>query len=186
MAVVISVALAQQLQVPYLIMRDLYEVRERPSRMYSWTALVTSQLLAEAPWNIFACSIFYLCWYWTVAYSSEATRAGYTYLMLAIIFPLYYTTIGTVCGNVCRSIMLANVVSLLFDIGCCVHVSKYPDRRFVVQCFLRLCAHIVRPAHLSEFRLPTELINLAATVCYSHTAPLDGGSGCTVSRLSVI
>ncbi|KAF7798180.1 hypothetical protein EIP86_009397 [Pleurotus ostreatoroseus] len=96
MAVVISVALAQQLQVPYLTMRDLYEVRERPSRMYSWTALVTSQLLAEIPWNIFACSIFFFCWYWTVGYSSEPTRAGYTYLMLAVSFPLYYTTIGTV------------------------------------------------------------------------------------------
>lgn len=96
MATVISVALSQQLQVPFIGMRDLYEVRERPSRMYSWTALVTSQILAEVPWNVLGSSFFFVCWYWTVGYSSEASRAGYAYLLLGVSFPLYYTTVGQV------------------------------------------------------------------------------------------
>lgn len=96
MATIVSVPLAQQLQVAFIAMRNIYEVRERPSKMYSWTALVTSQILAELPWNIFGSSLFFLCWYFTVGFPTEATRAGYVYLALGIIFPLYYTSVGQV------------------------------------------------------------------------------------------
>jgi len=75
-------------------MRLIYEIRERPSRMYSWTALVTSQILIELPWNIIGSTIFFLCWYWPVGF--EASRAGYSYLMLGVVFPVYFTTIGQV------------------------------------------------------------------------------------------
>jgi ATP-binding cassette, subfamily G (WHITE), member 2, SNQ2 len=97
MATVISVPLAQQLQVPFISMRDIYEVRERPSRMYSWTALVTSQVLAEIPWNMFASTLYFCCWYFTVGFPTEATRSGYVYLALGVLFPWYYTTVGQVC-----------------------------------------------------------------------------------------
>jgi ABC-2 type transporter. len=62
--------------------------------MYSWTALVTSQILVEIPWNILGSSLLFFTWYWTVGF--ETSRAGYTFLMMGIIFPLYYTTIGQV------------------------------------------------------------------------------------------
>ncbi|KAJ3535372.1 hypothetical protein NM688_g6988 [Phlebia brevispora] len=112
MATVISVPLSQQLQVPFIHMRDLYEARERPSRMYSWMALVTSQIIAEVPWNIFGSSIFFLCWYWTVGYESQAYRAGYTYLMLGVIFPLYYSTIGMAIAAMSPNVQIA---ALLFS-----------------------------------------------------------------------
>ena len=96
MATIISVPLAQQLQVPFIAMRDIYEVRERPSRMYSWTALVTSQIQAEVPWNMLASSLYFCTWYFTVGFPVEATRSGYVYLALGIIFPWYYTTVGQV------------------------------------------------------------------------------------------
>ena len=75
-------------------MRSIYEIRERPSRMYSWTALLTSQILVAVPWNILGSTIFFFCWYWTVGFDS--TRAGYTYLMFAVMFPTFFTTIGQV------------------------------------------------------------------------------------------
>lgn len=52
MGVILCAALANQIQVPFIATRNIYEVRERPSRMYSWTALLASQLLSELPWNI--------------------------------------------------------------------------------------------------------------------------------------
>jgi len=75
-------------------MRDIYEIRERPSRMYSWTALVTSQMLIELPWNIFGSFILFVCWYWTVGF--ESSRAGYTFLILVLAFPAYYGSFGQV------------------------------------------------------------------------------------------
>lgn len=89
-----SVPLSNQLQVPFIKMRNIYEIRERPSRMYSWTALVTSQMLIELPWNIFGSFILFVCWYWTVGF--ESSRAGYTFLVLVLAFPAYYGSFGQV------------------------------------------------------------------------------------------
>lgn len=52
MGMILCAALANQIQVPFIATRNIYEVRERPSRMYSWTALLAAQLLSELPWNI--------------------------------------------------------------------------------------------------------------------------------------
>ena len=106
-----SVPLASQLQVPFINLRSIYEIRERPSRMYSWTALVTSQILVELPWNIVGSSLFFLCWYWTVGFPSS--RAGYTYLMMGVIYPMYYTTIGQAVAAMAPS---AEIAALLFSL----------------------------------------------------------------------
>ncbi|KAL4248575.1 ABC transporter superfamily protein [Abortiporus biennis] len=111
MSTVISVALANQLQVPFIHMREIYEIRERPSRMYSWTALITAQIVAELPWNIFASSLFFLCWFWTVGYATD--RAGYTYLMMSVSNPLYYTTIGQAVAAMSPN---AEIAALLFSL----------------------------------------------------------------------
>lgn len=110
LATILSVPITQQLQSIYINIRSIYEIRERPSRMYSWTALVMSQLLVEIPWNIFCSSLFFLCWYWTVGFPTD--RAGYTYLMYGIVFPLYYTTIAEAVGAMAPSAVIA---SLLFS-----------------------------------------------------------------------
>jgi ATP-binding cassette subfamily G (WHITE) protein 2 (SNQ2) len=98
------------MQAVYIDIRSIYEVRERQSRMYKWTALVTSQILVEIPWNIFCSSIFFVCWYWTVGFPTD--RAGYTYLMYGVIFPLYYTTIALAIASMAPTAFIA---SLLFS-----------------------------------------------------------------------
>jgi ATP-binding cassette, subfamily G (WHITE), member 2, SNQ2 len=92
MSTIISVPLSNQLQFPFLGMRRVFEIRERPSRMYSWSALITSLFLTDLPWNILGSSIFYLCWFWTVGFQND--RAGFTYLMMGVVFPMYYTSNG--------------------------------------------------------------------------------------------
>ena len=107
---IISVPLSNQLQVPFIDMRNIYEVRERHSRMYSWTALVTSQILIELPWNIFGSSLYFLCWYWTVGFPSS--RAGFTYFILGFWYPLYYPTIGQAVAAMAPD---AEIAALLFS-----------------------------------------------------------------------
>jgi ATP-binding cassette subfamily G (WHITE) protein 2 (SNQ2) len=109
MALVVSVPMAQQLQIPFINMRQIYNIRERPSRMYSWTALLTSQLLVELPYNIASSSMFFLCWFWTVGFQSD--RAGYTYLIMAFLMPIYYTSIGQATAAICGTV---EVAALLF------------------------------------------------------------------------
>ena len=78
MSMIISVPLANQLQVAFIDVRNIFEVRERHSRMYSWTALVTSQILVEIPWNILGSSLYFLCWYWTVGFPNLCSGKWYS------------------------------------------------------------------------------------------------------------
>ncbi|KIY71652.1 pleiotropic drug resistance ABC transporter [Cylindrobasidium torrendii FP15055 ss-10] len=93
MALIISAPLSNQIQIPFLKMRSVYEIRERPSRMYNWTALLVSQLLAEIPWNILGSSLFFCCWNFQ-GFARDTGRAGYTYLNIGILFPIYYTSLA--------------------------------------------------------------------------------------------
>ena len=95
-------------------MRDIYEIRERSSRMYHWSALTTSQIVVELPWNILGSTLFFLCWYWTVGF--ENSRAGFTYLMYGVCFPIYYTTIALAVASMSPTAEIAGLMfSLLFS-----------------------------------------------------------------------
>jgi hypothetical protein len=79
MATILCVPIANQIQVPFIHTRGIYEIRERPSRMYSWTALITSQILVELPWNILGSSVrasrieYVRC---LIKYCSSSSSAG--------------------------------------------------------------------------------------------------------------
>lgn len=110
MSTIVSVSLSNQLQVPFLNMRSIYEIRERPSRMYAWTSFITAHLLTELPWNILGSSLYFICWFWTVGFDSS--RAGYTFLMMGVTLPCYYTTIGMAVAAMSPN---AEIAGLLFS-----------------------------------------------------------------------
>ncbi|KAH9945220.1 pleiotropic drug resistance ABC transporter [Epithele typhae] len=110
MSMIISVALANQIQVVFISMRNIFEVRERHSKMYSWSALVTSQILIELPWNILGSSLYFVCWYWTVGFAND--RAGFTYLIMGVLLPFYYTTIAQAVAAMAPD---AEISALLFS-----------------------------------------------------------------------
>ena len=62
MSTILAAPMANQLQVPFLNMRSIYEIREGPTKFYSWTALITSQLFSDLPWNILGSSLYFLSW----------------------------------------------------------------------------------------------------------------------------
>ncbi|CCM03954.1 uncharacterized protein FIBRA_06107 [Fibroporia radiculosa] len=106
----LAAPVVEQLQVPFLDMRSIYEIRERHSRMYRWSALITSQLLVEIPWNIFGSTLFFVCWYWTAGFPTH--RAPFTFLLFAIVYPLYYTSFGQACAAMAPN---AEIAALIFN-----------------------------------------------------------------------
>jgi len=104
----LSVPLSGQLQGQYINKRAIYEVRERPSRIYGWTAFTTAHILIELPWNFIGSLFLFFTWYWTVGYPSD--RAGYTFLMLVIMYPMYYTTFALVIAAISPSAEIANLL----------------------------------------------------------------------------
>lgn len=109
-SLMICVPVANQLQVPFIDMRTIYDIRERPSKMYKRTALLTSQILIELPFNILGCSLYFVCWYFPIGF--ETSRAGYTYLMIGIVQPLYFTTLAQAVAAISPD---ATIAALLFS-----------------------------------------------------------------------
>jgi ATP-binding cassette subfamily G (WHITE) protein 2 (SNQ2) len=104
----LSFSLALQLQVPFINMRTIYEIRERPSRMYSFTALLTSQILAELPFNALASALMLFILFWLVGFASN--RMGYTYLVMGVFYPIYFTTIGQAIAGMAPEANLAGIL----------------------------------------------------------------------------
>lgn len=78
--------------------------------MYSWTALLTSQILIELPWNVLGSALLFFTWYWTVGF--ETSRVGYTFLMMVIAFPFYYGTFGQAVAAMSPN---AEIAAILFS-----------------------------------------------------------------------
>jgi len=45
----------------FVTQRDLYEVRERPSKTYSWKVFILSNIIVEIPWNTLMAIIMFFC-----------------------------------------------------------------------------------------------------------------------------
>jgi ATP-binding cassette, subfamily G (WHITE), member 2, PDR len=68
--------LVQQTMPHFVIQRSLYEVRERPSKVYSWKVFMLSQIIVEMPWNILLSVVMFVCWYYPVGLDKNAAFAG--------------------------------------------------------------------------------------------------------------
>ncbi|KAG8755116.1 hypothetical protein FRC11_006250 [Ceratobasidium sp. 423] len=114
MSVIPAASLSNQLQVQFINFRNIYENREKQSKMYSWAPMVTASILVELPYNIFGSALYYLCWYWTVGYTSVADRAGYTFMLLCVAFPLYYTTFSQAVAAMSPNVMIGGLLFSFF------------------------------------------------------------------------
>lgn len=105
----LSGPLAQQVQSKFITSRTVYEVRERPARIFTWSAFLVSEILIEIPWNILGSSVIFLCWYWTSSFGSS--RAGFAYLFYCVVFPLYYTTYGLAIAAISPNGVIASTLT---------------------------------------------------------------------------
>ncbi|KAJ6058241.1 uncharacterized protein N7446_007824 [Penicillium canescens] len=67
--------LVQQTMPYFVIQRSLYEVRERPSKVYSWKVFMLSQILVEIPWNTLMAVVMFLCFYYPIGLYQNAEPA---------------------------------------------------------------------------------------------------------------
>ncbi|KAH8798615.1 ABC-2 type transporter-domain-containing protein [Xylogone sp. PMI_703] len=82
-----------QLQPLFINRRDIYEAREKKSKMYSWIAFVTGLIVSEVPYLIICAVLYYVCWYYTAGLPSESSRAGVTFFVM-FLYEFLYTGIG--------------------------------------------------------------------------------------------
>lgn len=53
-----------QLQPLFLQRRDIYEAREKKSKMYHWVPFVTGLIISEIPYLVICAVLYFVCFYW--------------------------------------------------------------------------------------------------------------------------
>ncbi|KAJ5116193.1 hypothetical protein N7456_000541 [Penicillium angulare] len=89
----IFTSLVQQLMPLFVAQRSLYEVRERPSKAYSWKAFLIAQVIVEIPYMIVTGIIIFGCYFYAVVGIPSSETQG-TVLLLCIQFFIYAGTFG--------------------------------------------------------------------------------------------
>ncbi|KAL4774475.1 ABC-2 type transporter-domain-containing protein [Aspergillus nidulans var. acristatus] len=115
--------LVQQIMPNFVTQRALYEVRERPSKAYSWKAFMTANILVELPWNTLMAVIMYFCWYYPVGLyrNAEPTDSvherGALMFLLILAFLLFTSTFAhMIIAGIETAETGGNIAQLLFSL----------------------------------------------------------------------
>nr|BAD42437.1 ATP binding cassette transporter [Penicillium digitatum] len=115
--------LVQQIMPNFVTQRSLYEVRERPSKTYSWKAFMISNILVEMPWNTLMAALMYFCWYYPIGLYKNAEPTHAVSERGALMFLLIWSFLlftSTFAHMVIAGIELAetggNIATLLFSL----------------------------------------------------------------------
>lgn len=82
-----------QLQPLFIERRDIYETREKKSKMYSWVSFVTGLIVSEVPYLCICAVLYFVCWYYTVGFPKDSNKAGATFFVM-LMYEFVYTGIG--------------------------------------------------------------------------------------------
>ncbi|KAI9367540.1 ABC-2 type transporter-domain-containing protein [Aspergillus egyptiacus] len=122
MLLVIFPNLVQQMMPYFVTQRALYEVRERPSKAYSWKAFMMASICVELPWNVLMAVPAYFCWYYPIglyrnAGPGETVERGGTMFLLVLIFMLFTSTFSSmVIAGIEHPDTGSNIAQLMFSL----------------------------------------------------------------------
>lgn len=84
--------LVQQIMPRFILQRDLYEVRERPSKAYSWKAFIIANIFVEIPWQILLSILAWAAWYFPIFGQHQSSERQGLILLLCIQFFVFGST----------------------------------------------------------------------------------------------
>ncbi|GFF84984.1 brefeldin A resistance protein [Aspergillus udagawae] len=82
-----------QMQPFFLHNRDIFEAREKKSKIYHWLAFIGAQTVSEIPYLILCATLYFACWYFTAGFPATPSISGHMYLQM-IFYEFLYTSIG--------------------------------------------------------------------------------------------
>src|ERR1700712_4110219 len=98
----------------FVTQRSLYEVRERPSKSYSWKAFMIANIIVEIPYQIAVGILVFACYNYAVNGIQSSARQGLILLFL-IQFFIYAGTFAHMCiAALPDAETAAAIVTLLF------------------------------------------------------------------------
>jgi ABC-type multidrug transport system permease subunit len=132
-----------QLQPLFIERRDVYETREKKSKMYSWIAFVTGLIISEIPYLIANAILYFLCFYYTTGLPTSSDKAGAIFFVI-LMYQFIYTGIGQLIAAYAPNAVFASLVNpLLFGtlISFCGVLVPYSQ----IQPFWRYWMYYLNP-----------------------------------------
>lgn len=89
--------ISDQMMPLFAAQRELYQARERPSKVYSWTVFLASNILVEMLWNGFMSILMFFCIYFPIglyrnANSSDVVQRGGLFFLFIFQLLLFTST----------------------------------------------------------------------------------------------
>lgn len=101
-----------QLQPLFIHRRNIFETREKKSKMYSWVAFVTGLIVSEIPYLVICAVLYFVGWYYTVGFPTSSDRAGATFFVM-LMYEFVYTGIGQFIAAYAPNEVFASLVNPL-------------------------------------------------------------------------
>ncbi|KAL5351716.1 hypothetical protein ACLOAV_003576 [Pseudogymnoascus australis] len=101
-----------QLQPLFIDRRDIYEAREKKSKMYHWAPFVTGLIVSEVPYLLICAVLYYFCWYFTAGFPTAPEYAGSTFFVV-VMYEFLYTGIGQMIAAYAPNAVFASLVNPL-------------------------------------------------------------------------
>lgn len=118
MLVAILSTLVQQIMPLFVVQRSLYEVRERPSKAYSWIAFVVANIFVEIPWQILLGILAWASYYFPTFGKHQASERQGLILLLCIQFFIFASTFAHfIIAAMPDAETAGAVVTLLFSLS---------------------------------------------------------------------
>ncbi|KAF5862153.1 hypothetical protein ETB97_012050 [Aspergillus alliaceus] len=115
--------LVEQIMPHFVTQRSLYEVRERPSKTYSWKAFMTANIIVELPWNTLMSVLMFLCWYYPIGFYNNAKptqavteRGGLMFLFIWTFLLFTSTFAHMIIAGIELPETAGNVATVLFSL----------------------------------------------------------------------
>lgn len=101
-----------QLQPVFIDRRDIFEIREKKSKTYHWVPFVTGLIVLEIPYLIISGFFYFVTFYFTVGFPTDANKAGGIFFVM-IMYEFLYTGIGQFIAAYAPNAIFASMVNPL-------------------------------------------------------------------------
>lgn len=124
MLLVIFAFLVYQTMPHFISQRNVFEVRERQSRTYSWYMFMLSNIIVEIPWATVAAVLVYFPFYYLVGFYQNAvptnavTERGFLFFLLVWVFLIFESTFADmIIAGIETAELGATVALMLFALS---------------------------------------------------------------------
>lgn len=100
----------------FVIQRSLYEVRERPSKAYSWIAFLTANIIVEIPYQILTAFFMWVSWYFAVFGKNQSSEIRGLMFLFVVQFMMFVSTFAhMIIAAMPDAETAGNIATLLFS-----------------------------------------------------------------------